>query len=109
MTVEDGDSMATLSISSYDFISREVARGLAGLPRVDSVHYIAGEKSFGVWIRLFDAADEGDRANVYRFEDQISQRFPSIVFDFHIVAVPVGRTIEEIFSTAIPIFQRTSM
>jgi hypothetical protein len=106
MSPEGKKPMATVLASPHDLIARELARGLSGLPAVESVHFLAAENSLQVWVSLQDGADEAARTDVYRFEDQISERFPTILFDFHIVAVPAGRKIEDFLSRANPIFQR---
>jgi hypothetical protein len=106
MSAEGKKPMATALASPHDLIARELARGLSGLPAVESVHFLAAENALQVWVSLQDGADEAARTDVYRFEDQISERFPAILFDFHIVAVPAGRKIEDFLSSASPIFQR---
>jgi len=106
MSAEGTEPMATVLANPHNLITRELARGLSGLPAVDSVHFLATENAFSVWVRLQDGCDETARTNVYRFEDQMSERFPKVLFDFHIIAVPAGRKIEEFLSIASPIFQR---
>jgi hypothetical protein len=106
MSPEGKKPMATVLANPHDLIARELARGLSGLPAVESVYFLAAENALQVWVSLQNGADEAARADVYRFEDQISERFPAILFDFHIVAVPAGRKIEDFLSSASPIFQR---
>jgi hypothetical protein len=106
MSSKERKPMATALASPQDLITRELARGLSGLSAVDSVHFLAAENALSVWVCLQDGYDEAARTNVYRFEDQMSERFPKVLFDFHIVAVPPGRKIEEFLSMASPIFQR---
>jgi hypothetical protein len=109
MSPKGRNPMAASLVCPHDQIARELARGLSGLPSVDSVHFLATDTGLSVWVRLRDGDDESARTNVYRFEDQMAERFPKILFDFHIVAVPAGRNIEEFLSTASPIFQRNSV
>jgi len=106
MTPEGRKPMATALAYPENLIVRELARGLAGLPAVESVHFLPAENALSVWVCLQDGYDETARTNVYRFEDQMSERFPKVLFDFHIVAVPAGRKIEDFLSVASPIFQR---
>lgn len=106
MSPDGRKPMATALANPLDRITHELARGLSALSAVDSVHFLATESAFSVWVRLQDGYDETARTNVYRFEDQMSERFPNVLFDFHIIAVPAGRRIEEFLSTASPIFQR---
>jgi hypothetical protein len=107
MSAEETDPMATALANPQNLIVRELAKGLSGLSAVDSAHFLAAENAFSVWIGLQDGYDETERTNVYRFEDQISERFPKVLFDFHIIAVPAGGKIEEFLSVASPIFQRS--
>ena len=106
MSPEGRKPMATALANPHDPITRELARGLSGLSAVDSVHFLTTENALSVWVCLEDGYDETARTNVYRFEDQMSERFPKVLFDFHIVAVPAGRKIDEFLSLASPIFQR---
>jgi hypothetical protein len=97
---------AALSFPPLDSVTHALARGLKALPAVDSVHYLPNDNLLTVWVCLQDGYDEASRADVYRFEDQISEQFPMLRFDFHIVAVPAGQKIENYLSNASPIFQR---
>jgi hypothetical protein len=109
MSPKERNPMAASLVCPHDLIARELAKGLSGLPSVNSVHFLATDSGLSVWVRLEDGDDESARTMVYRFEDQISERFPKVLFDFHIVAVPDGRNIEEFLSTASPIFQRDAV
>jgi hypothetical protein len=107
MTPDEKKAMAAaLAFPPLDSITDTLARGLKALPAVDSVHVLATDNALTVWVRLQDGCDEAARADVYRFEDQISGLFPKQLFDFHIIAVPAGRRIEDFLSSASPIFQR---
>ena len=106
MSVEGKKPMATALANPHDPITRELARGLSALTAVDSVHFLATENALSVWVGLQEDCDETVRTNVYRFEDQMSERFPHVLFDFHIVTVPAGRKIDEFLSAATPVFER---
>lgn len=106
MVRDERKPMAALVCPPHGLITRELARGLSGLTAVDSAHFLAAENALTVWVSLQDGYDEAARSDVYRFEDQISERFPAVLFDFHIIAVPEGRKVEEFLSIASPIFQR---
>jgi hypothetical protein len=97
---------AAFACSPLDPITHALKRGLSALSAVDSVHFLATENALTVWVSLQDGYDEAARTDVYRFEDQISGRFPELLFDFHIIAVPADRKIEDFLSNASPIFQR---
>jgi hypothetical protein len=79
---------------------------LKALPAVNSAHFLAADDSLTLLVRLQDACDEAARSDVYRFEDQISGLFAKLLFDFHIIAVPAGRKIEDYLSNTTPVFQR---
>jgi hypothetical protein len=100
--------MATASIGNpYDVITADLGRGLSDLAVVESVHFLPTESALSVWVSLLDGDDQAARNDVYHFEDWISERYPKVLFDFHIVAVPADRKIEDYVSDASPLFQRS--
>jgi hypothetical protein len=103
---ENKPMSAALVFPPLDSITHALERGLKAMSAVDSVHFLPNDKLLTVWICLQDGYDEASRADVYRFEDQISEQFPTLCFDFHIVAVPAGQKIEDYLSNASPIFRR---
>lgn len=88
-------------------IARKLVSALAGVPGVESIHYLETETAFSVWVGISDD-NQTARQAVYDFEDMISQVFQEIMFDFHVVALPTGRRIEEFISDTQPVFQRTA-
>lgn len=98
--------MATARVCPDSVIAGEIAEGLSALSVVVSVHLLQTERALAVWVGLPEAASEAERYRVYEFEDDISGRYPSVLFDFHIVSIPEGRKAEEFLSIAAPIFQR---
>lgn len=95
----------TLNISAE--IIRRVVSSLAGLTGIESIHYLETDTAFSIWVGIRDD-NPATRQAVYEFEDTISQTFHNIVFDFHVVALPTGRRMEELMSDTQAIFQRTA-
>ena len=99
--------MATAHVSSEHEVVCALKHGLRALSKITSAYYLELENGINVWVGLEDD-DRPARRAVYDFEEKISQEFPDVVFDFHVVAVPVGHKIEEYISSARPIFQRSA-
>jgi hypothetical protein len=60
-----------------------------------------------VWVGILEDNSEARQA-VYRLEDQISERFPQVLFDFHVIALPRGKKVQDYVSNAQLVFQRTA-
>ncbi|MGB0038875.1 MAG: hypothetical protein WA800_13085 [Terriglobales bacterium] len=106
MSFEGKKPMASALVRPNSVIAEEIAEGLSALSIVGSVHLLQTDRALAVWVGLPEAASETERYRVYEFEDDISGRYPSVLFDFHIVSIPEGRRTEEFLSMAAPIFQR---
>lgn len=85
-------------ISDYQVV-RELKSGLAKLSAIESVRFLATETALAVWVGLTEDGEDHRNA-VYRFEDKISDLFPEVLFDFHVISLPSGRTLEEFVSSA---------
>jgi hypothetical protein len=99
--------MATIASCTDQEIIRAVQSGLANLAEVRSVYFLNAENAFSVWVDISEDS-ESVKDTVYRFEDQLSARFPQYLFDFHVVPVPNGRKLSDFVSVAKPIYQRTA-
>jgi hypothetical protein len=88
-------------------ITHRLVSALSRVSGVESIHYLETENAFSVWVGVNDD-DPVARSAVYDFEDVISQVFQNILFDFHVVALPAGRKMEELMSDTQPVFQRTA-
>lgn len=97
--------MAAAPVFPDYLIAQEIRTGLSTMGAVASVHFLSTNTALSVWVGIIDD-DDTARTDIYRFEDYISQRFPQVLFDFHIIPVPAGRRMEDYVSTAQPIFQR---
>lgn len=106
MSFEGKKPMASVLARANSGIAEEIAQGLSALSVVGSVHLLQTDRGLSVWVGLPAGAREDERYKIYAFEDHISERHPSVQFDFHIVSIPEGRKAEEFISIAAPIFQR---
>ena len=88
-----------------EYSAEQMKAPLAALPAVDSVHLLPTETSLSVWVGIRDDDSATYRA-IYSIEDQISEMFPTITFDFHVVPLQQGRKMEEYVTAACPVFQR---
>jgi hypothetical protein len=107
MSFERKKPMATAAANPVNTVSNELAKGLSVLAFVESVHVLQTDRALSVWVALPDGLSESERIKVYAFEDSISERYPSIRFDFHIVSIPQGRKPQEYISIAESIYERS--
>jgi hypothetical protein len=100
--------MATVAAPCADYkLVNQLRSGLSEFPEVRSVFLHHGEKALQVWVDITEDSREV-RDSVYHFEDEVSEKFPMIIFDFHVVPVPVDRRLEDFVSSAQRVFQRTA-
>jgi|SRR5712691_10966942 len=99
--------MATVTAPTYpDYeIAAGLKTGLSALSPVISVHTLSTENALSVWVGI-KKDDAEVREAIYRFEDEIADRYKDVLFDFHVIPVPAGRKVEDYISNADPIFQR---
>ena len=97
--------MGTVTVCPQELIAGELEAGLSGMPAVLSAHILKTERALSVWVGI-KPDDAKVRESVYRFEDQIADRYPDVLFDFHVIPVPAGRKVEDYVSNAHSIFQR---
>jgi len=55
------------------------------------------DQDLNIWIGVRDDDDES-RANVYRFENILFDKFPALSFDFHVVSLVAGRKLDDFVS-----------
>lgn len=72
---------------------------LSAIAEVESVRFAPGEKAFFVWVGLREDEPAARRA-VYAVEDAMSERFPNVSFDFHIIPLPPGRGLLDFVSAS---------
>jgi hypothetical protein len=109
-TVVSNDSkkkpMATAQLPIEYSIETDLKDHLAKLSGVGSVHVFSAGRVFGVWIGISED-NRTVRNAIYDVEDQISERYADVPFDFHVIPVPHGRKMEDFITDAHPIFQRS--
>ncbi len=93
------DPMATALGYSDREIAYRLRTGLSQVPRVISAFVLRADQVLSVWVAIADD-DHVARKNVYKFDDELSERFPQMIFDFHVVPVPPGRKLEDFVSAA---------
>lgn len=99
--------MATAPAYPDYLITHELKAGLSAMDAVASVHFLWSDAALSVWVGISE--DDTTRNKIYLFEDDISQRFSQVLFDFHVVPVPAGQRMEDFISAAQPIFQRPAL
>jgi hypothetical protein len=104
----DNLRMAAAPVCPDYLIAQELKAGLSTMDAVASVYFLSTDAALSVWVGI-SKDDDTTRTNIYRFEDDISQRFSHVLFDFHVVPVPAGRRMEDYISSAQPIFQRPAL
>jgi hypothetical protein len=104
----DNLRMAATPVCPDYRIAQELKAGLSTMDAVASVYFLSTDTALSVWVGV-NKDDDATRTSIYRFEDDISQRFSQVLFDFHVVPVPAGRRMEDYISSAQPIFQRPAL
>ena len=104
----DNLRMAAAPVCPDYLIAQELKAGLSSMDAVASVYFLSTDTALSVWVGISND-DDATRTSIYRFEDDISQRFSQVLFDFHVVPVPAGRRMEDYISSAQPIFQRPAL
>lgn len=72
---------------------------------VEAVYFKWLDDTYVVWIGICND-DSSARRAAYQLEDSVSEKFPSVLFDFHVVALPEGKKIQDYVSNAQVVFQR---
>jgi hypothetical protein len=97
--------MATVSASPLvDQISGELS-ALRNDKYIQAVCSQWLDDIYVVWVGLLEDNSMAREA-VYRLEDEISEKFPQVLFDFHVIALPRGKKIQDYISNAQLVFQR---
>jgi hypothetical protein len=88
-------------------ISKQMESLLKQVDGVVSLHSLFRDGIFSTWVGTTKYSDKEARHSVYSIEDKIEKEFPRIKFDFHLIAVPPGRKIDDFISNATLVFKRT--
>ncbi|HKT89860.1 MAG TPA: hypothetical protein VJQ59_15560 [Candidatus Sulfotelmatobacter sp.] len=57
------------------------------------------DDTYVVWIGIVND-DDGARRAAYQLEDQVAEKFPRVLFDFHVIALPEGGRTQDYVSNA---------
>lgn len=99
--------MATVSVSP---LGHEISLELATLQEdkhVEAVYSQWLNDVYVVWVGICED-NPGARQAAYRLEDEVSENFPQVLFDFHVVALPQGGRLQDYISHAQVVFQRSA-
>jgi hypothetical protein len=99
--------MATVPASP---IAYDIAASLATLRQnahVEAVYTQWCDDMYVVWVGIH-GDNKSARKAAYNLEDEVSERFPQVLFDFHVIALPPGRETQEYVSNAQIVFQRSA-
>ncbi len=101
--------MATATSASVEHeIATRLHRRLQELEGVVSLHFLYRDHTFSAWFGLANYDDRSLRHAIYGIEDDIESQFGGVEFDFHLISVPAGRSIEDFVSNANLVFKRSA-
>lgn len=83
-------------------------RRLRDMNGVVSLHFLYRDRTFSAWVGLADYHSKSLRHAIYEIEEDIEREFHGVEFDFHLVAVSDGRSIDECISNANMVFKRSA-
>ena len=99
--------MATVPASP---IVNEISSELATLQHDKYVQAVYSEWLDDIYVVWVGICEDNSLARkvVYHLEDQMSEKFPQVLFDFHVIALPQGKKTQDYISNAQVIFQRSA-
>ena len=101
--------MATPATSiDHKTITERFEARLKKIDGVISLHFSLRDGLFSTWVGTNRFGDEEVLDAIFNVEDQIEGDFPDVRFDFHIIAIPPGRPVEDFISNAGLVFKRTA-
>ena len=101
--------MATATAASVEHeIASRLHRRLHGVEGVVSLHFLYRDRTFSAWFGLANYDNKSLRHFIYEIEEDIEREFHGVEFDFHLVAVPQGRSIDDFISNANMVFKRSA-
>lgn len=99
--------MATVTASP---LVNEISSELATLQQDEHIQAVYSQwldDIYVVWVGIRDDSPTARKA-AYRLEDEVSENFPQVLFDFHVIALPEGKSTQDYISNAQIIFQRSA-
>ncbi len=88
-------------------IASQLRQRLSAIGAVESVCLAKGERAIFVWVGIREDNRSVAEA-VYRVEDEMSERYRDISFDFHIIPLPSDRKLRDFVSVAQQVFERAA-
>ncbi len=76
-----------------DELKTELRGCLSKLLSVRSIYFLHIDSALSVWVGIRDQ-DRSARYAVYEIEDRISQQFPNVKVEFHIMPISAGSRLE---------------
>ena len=76
-------------------------------PHIEAIYSEWVDESYVVWVGIREDSAIA-RKMVYFLEDQMSEKFPDILFDFHVISLPEGKKTQDYVSRAELIFRNTA-
>ena len=99
--------MATLDASPILYELTAELEALHSDPHIQAVCSQWVDETYIVWVGIEDDNPLA-RQSVYFVEDRMSEKYPAIMFDFHVIALPKGKKTQDYVANAQVIFQRTA-
>lgn len=88
----------------------EISSALVALRRDRHIQAVCSQwldDTYVVWVGIREDNSTARRA-VYHLEDEMSEKFPQVLFDFHVIALPDGKKTQDYVSNAQLVFQRSA-
>ena len=82
-----------------DKLITELSGYLSKLLSVRSTYFFHRHSALSVWVGIRDH-DRSARYAVYEIEDHISQQFPNVRFDFHVIPISPGSSLDAFIATS---------
>lgn len=99
--------MSAIATCSPQEVMAEIRAQVSGMPFVVSAAAVHHQQEISLFVGVEEEHDSREsRHAVYTLEDQLSERFPQLTFDVHVVLLPPGRKLEEFVSSEPPLFMR---
>lgn len=88
-------------------VVRELKARLGQIEGVVSLHFLRDDSDFAVFVGV-SKYERAVRSAIYRVEDEVAEQFRDLRFDFHILAIPESRKVEEFISNAQLVFKHSA-
>jgi hypothetical protein len=83
-----------------DKLITELSGSLSKLLSVRSAYFFHTDSVLSVWVGIRDH-DRSARHAIYEIEDRISQQFPKVKLDFHVIPISPGSSLDAFIATSV--------